>query len=90
MTVACNRSAPKSCYWRGRLIGSLLHNLPHVSVFSGASVRPYTGAVDCVFKMVSVEGFRSLYRGMGGMVYLALPRFALIFHANALGKKIYR
>jgi len=57
---------------------------------SGASVRPYTGSVDCAFKMVSVEGFRSLYRGMGGMVYLALPRFALIFHANALGKKIYR
>ena len=72
------------------MIGSLLHNLPHVSVFSGASVRPYSGAFDCVFKMVSVEGFRSLYRGMGGMVYLALPRFALIFHANALGKKIYR
>jgi len=57
---------------------------------SGASARPYTGAVDCVFKMVSVEGFRSLYRGMGGMVYLALPRFALIFHANAFGKKFYR
>lgn len=57
---------------------------------SGASVRPYSGAFDCVYKMISVEGFRSLYRGMGGMVYLALPRFAVIFHANALGKKIYR
>ena len=65
-------------------------NIPNIFTFSGTSIRPYTGAVDCVYKMVSAEGFRSLYRGMGGMVYLALPRFAIIFHANALGKKIYR
>ena len=83
------------CSWEA-LIGDgirlvlTLKNLPKLSPFSGASVRPYSGAFDCVYKMVSVEGFRSLYRGMGGMVYLALPRFAVIFHANALGKKIYR
>ncbi len=27
---------------------------------------------------------------MGGMVYLAVPRFAIIFHSNAFGKRLYR
>lgn len=50
---------------------------------------PYHGALDCTQKTVAREGVRGLYRGMAGMVLLALPRFAFIFHTNALGKKIY-
>jgi solute carrier family 25 carnitine/acylcarnitine transporter 20/29 len=68
-----------------RLQTMTVKTLPDKSV----SYRPYSGGIDCFSKTVSSEGFLSLYRGMGGMVYLALPRFAIIFYANALGKRIY-
>lgn len=51
---------------------------------------PYHGALDCIRKIIHQDGFWGLYRGMGGMVYLALPRFALIFYGNAMGKNIYK
>lgn len=39
--------------------------------------------------MIAREGLMSLYRGMAGMIYLALPRFAIAFHGNALGRNLY-
>ena len=39
--------------------------------------------------IIATEGVLALYRGMAGMIYLALPRFAIAFHGNAFGKNLY-
>lgn len=46
----------------------------------------YRGGLDCLRKIVLNEGFLSLYRGMSGLVCVALPRFALMFHSNAVAR----
>lgn len=50
---------------------------------------PYKGMYDCLRKIVKNDGIFGLYRGLGSMVVMTVPRFALTFHGNALGKQLY-
>ena len=51
-----------------------------------AGALPYAGMVDCAVKIARREGVLAFYRGMAGLMYLSLPRFALIFHGNAVAR----
>ena len=57
---------------------------------TGRSIMPYSGAFHC-FKQILINegGFFALYRGMAGLLCFATPRFALIFHGNAIGLKLF-
>lgn len=50
----------------------------------------HSGAVDCLTHLVRNEGFSGLFRGMGGLVLFALPRFSLLFYSNCLGRSLVR
>ncbi|TRY67122.1 hypothetical protein TCAL_13127 [Tigriopus californicus] len=50
---------------------------------------PYAGMLDCSKKLIKSDGILSLYRGLGSMIIMTMPRFALTFHGNALGKQLY-
>ncbi|KAK3750153.1 hypothetical protein QZH41_004564 [Actinostola sp. cb2023] len=57
------------------------------------SVQPgqspaFTGAIDCLQKMVKDGGLRSLYRGMLSPLLIATPVTALSFYSLSLGKRL--
>ena len=46
----------------------------------------YANARDCFAKIVRQEGVSTLFRGMSGLAYSSVPRFALMFYANSWGR----
>ncbi len=52
----------------------------------GGRASPLRVALD----VVRGGGALALYRGASATALLALPRFAVIFHANAVGRRAYR
>ena len=48
----------------------------------------YSSAIDCLKKIVIGEGFFALFRGISALACVALPRFALMFHTNAVVKNL--
>jgi len=63
---------------------------PAICKNTGCRSYPYTGGLDCFIKTVKSEGFLSLFRGMSGLAVFALPRFALMFYANSVGRNMFQ
>lgn len=61
---------------------------PTICKTTGGRSFPYTGGVDCLVKTVKSEGVLSLFRGMSGLALFALPRSALMFYANSVGRNM--
>ena len=53
---------------------------------SGSGPPQYRNARDCLLKILRNEGAGTLFRGMSGLAYTSVPRFALIFYANSWGR----
>ena len=53
---------------------------------SGCGPPQYKNARDCLLKILRNEGAGTLFRGMSGLAYTSVPRFALIFYANSWGR----
>jgi len=48
----------------------------------------YKNSFDCLSKILFQEGCASLFRGISGLVLVALPRFALMFHSNTVARNL--
>jgi len=64
--------------------------VPVLCPTSGAQTFPYSGGLDCFKHCVKSEGFLSLFRGMSGLALFAVPRSALLFYANSLGRNLVK
>jgi len=57
---------------------------------TGHLTLPYSGGVDCLLKTVKGEGVLSLFRGMSALTVFALPRSAIMFYSNSIGRNLVK
>merc|ERR1712106_19566 len=63
---------------------------PIICKATGATTFPYSGGFNCFLQCVRSEGFLSLFRGMSGLALFAVPRSAMMFYANSLGRNLIK